>query len=84
MALGIYNAGTDVYVEDKLGHLKLSAADVLERDLFVIEEFARRKIPLVMLPSGGYSRESYRLLAVTVQAVLGGKERPTGVVVEGD
>jgi histone deacetylase 11 len=64
--LGIYNAGTDVVDNDPLGGLALTANDVLERDLFVIDEFQRRKIPVVMVTSGGYTRESYRLIAASV------------------
>jgi histone deacetylase 11 len=64
--LGIYNAGTDPYAHDKLGGLCLSAADILDRDLFVIDQLRARKVPVVMLLSGGYSRESFRLVAATV------------------
>ncbi|HXI71448.1 MAG TPA: histone deacetylase [Verrucomicrobiae bacterium] len=68
--LAIYNAGTDVYAGDKLGGLCLSEDDVLERDLFVIQQFQRRGIPFVMVLSGGYSRHSYRLVANTVARLL--------------
>jgi histone deacetylase 11 len=68
--LCIYNAGTDPYVHDRLGGLCLSDADILERDLFVFEELATRKIPAVMLLSGGYSKESYKLVAATVSELL--------------
>jgi histone deacetylase 11 len=70
IALGVYNAGTDVLAGDPLGGLSLSAADILERDLFVMNEFRRRKIPVVMLPSGGYTAESYRLIAASVRELL--------------
>jgi histone deacetylase 11 len=68
--LAIYNAGTDVFTEDKLGGMCLSAEDVLARDLFVITELRKRRIPVVMVLSGGYSRESYRLVAATVLHVI--------------
>lgn len=68
--LCIYNAGTDPYVHDRLGGLCLSDGDILERDLFVFEQAAARKIPAVMLLSGGYSKESYRLVAATVGEML--------------
>ncbi len=70
LRLAVYNAGTDVYEADALGGLGLSAADVLERDLFVIASLRERGIPAVMLLSGGYSRESYRLVAATVARLL--------------
>ena len=68
--LAIYNAGTDVFIEDRLGGLALSEKDVLNRDLFVLESLAERHIPAVMLLSGGYSRESYRLVATTVLELI--------------
>ena len=33
-------------------------------------EFRRRGIPVVMVPSGGYTRDSYRLIAGSVEAIL--------------
>jgi histone deacetylase 11 len=70
LRLAIYNAGTDVFNGDKLGGLGLSADDVLERDLFVIHQFQQRQIPFVMLLSGGYSRQSYQLVANTAAKLL--------------
>lgn len=70
IGLAIYNAGTDVFEGDTLGGLALSAEDVLGRDLYVIDQIRARSIPTVMLLSGGYSRESYRLVANTVTALL--------------
>jgi histone deacetylase 11 len=70
LRLAIYNAGTDVYAGDALGGLRLSAADVLERDLFVTASLRERGVPAVMLLSGGYSRERHRLVAATVARLL--------------
>jgi histone deacetylase 11 len=70
IALGVYNAGTDIFAGDPLGRLAVSAADVVERDRFVVGEFRRRGVPVVMMPSGGYTRESYRLIASGVAAIL--------------
>jgi histone deacetylase 11 len=68
--LAIYNAGTDVFAGDQLGGLCLSPDDILQRDLFVVDELRRRQIPFVMLLSGGYSRQSYQLVADTVTRLL--------------
>ena len=68
--LAIYNAGTDVFSEDKLGGMCLSADDILARDLSVITELRKRRIPVVMVLSGGYSGESYRLVAATVSHLI--------------
>ncbi len=70
VGLAVYNAGTDVFAGDALGGLDLSAADVLARDLYVIDSLRARGIPVVVLLSGGYSRESYRLVANTLVALL--------------
>lgn len=72
VALAVYNAGTDVVEDDPLGLLSLTPADVLARDLFVSQTCRERGIPMVMLPSGGYTRESYRLLAASVEALVRG------------
>jgi histone deacetylase 11 len=68
--LVIYNAGTDPFVEDQLGGLQLSGEDILTRDLFVVAQSRLHDIPLVMLPSGGYSSQSYALIAATVAKLL--------------
>lgn len=68
--LGIYNAGTDVVRDDPLGGLDLTPADVLERDLLVMDEFRRRGMPAVMVTSGGYTRESWRLIAASVAEIV--------------
>ncbi len=66
-----YNAGNDVVAGDRLGALNLSPDAVLQRDLFVIRETRRRGIPLVFLPSGGYTRESYQLITRSIFGALG-------------
>jgi len=65
-----YNAGTDIYAEDLLGRLKVSEQGVLERDRFVFQTVTELGIPIVMVLSGGYTRESYRLIADSVSMVL--------------
>lgn len=70
IALAIYNAGTDVFRGDALGQLDISAEGILKRDLFVVEELRKRGIPTVMLLSGGYTGESYRLIADSVIRLL--------------
>lgn len=68
--LAIYIAGTDVLQGDPLGGLDLTPDQILQRDLFVVAQFRQRGIPVVMLPSGGYTAESYRLIAATVAELL--------------
>lgn len=65
-SLAIFNAGTDVFLNDPLGQLSLTAEGILKRDLFVVKELRKRGIPTLMLLSGGYTKESYQLVANSV------------------
>jgi histone deacetylase 11 len=68
--LAIYNAGTDISIDDQLGGLAVSACGVLERDKFVLTELVNRRIPTMVLLSGGYSRDSYQMVAAMVAFVI--------------
>jgi histone deacetylase 11 len=104
--LVIYVAGTDVFAGDSLGGLMLTAEDILERDMFVIDAarsrgssapasrappgllapaaedsspprvptlFAcpdTRRVPIAVVLSGGYSRESWRLHFDTIAETI--------------
>lgn len=70
IGLAIYNAGTDVFAADPLGGLSLSAAAILERDLYVVGQLRARDIPTVMVLSGGYTPQSYELVADSVTRLL--------------
>lgn len=61
--LAIYNAGSDIFEEDLLGGLKVSAEAVSQRDRVVLDELRKRKIPTLILASGGYSNKSALMLA---------------------
>ncbi len=63
-------AGTDVCKDDPLGGLDLSAQDVLERDMFVIDSARNRSIPIAVVLSGGYSAESWRLHYNTIRETI--------------
>ena len=69
-ALAFYNAGTDVYEHDLLGGLGLTLEDIRRRDRFTIEAVRSRGIPCVMVTSGGYSADSYRMIADTAEWAL--------------
>lgn len=70
VGLAIYNAGTDVFAGDPLGGLNISAATILKRDLFVVGELRKRNIPTIMVLSGGYTKQSYQLVAESVSGLL--------------
>lgn len=62
----IYNAGSDIFEEDPLGKLAVSADGVVERDAFVFQLAQQNKIPIAMLLSGGYVKESAPLIARSI------------------
>ena len=68
--LVIYNAGSDPYVEDPLTRLRLSRSDIADRDLLVATLVRERGIPMAMVLSGGYARESWRVHADGIEAIL--------------
>ena len=70
VGLAIYNAGTDIYRGDALGDMNVSKEGVLTRDRFVIEQLTDRALPVLMLLSGGYSPQSYELVANTIAYIL--------------
>jgi histone deacetylase 11 len=64
--IAFYNAGTDIYEHDPLGRLKISAQGILARDRFVFQTLVNAEIPVVMVLSGGYTSESYQLVARSI------------------
>jgi histone deacetylase 11 len=70
LKLALYNAGADVYRGAALGGLDIAAEGVFARDRYVFDTLSDEGIAWVMLLSGGYSRESYRLIARSVAYVL--------------
>jgi histone deacetylase 11 len=61
--LVFYNAGTDIFSEDLLGRLDVSLQGILKRDVLVFSALIDRGVPFVVVPSGGYSRSSYSMIA---------------------
>lgn len=64
--LAFYIAGTDIFEQDQLGGLSVSAEGIQARDRFVLELLTSAGVPVVMLSGGGYSRGSYELIANTL------------------
>lgn len=68
--LAFYNAGTDILEHDTLGGLNVQYSGVIERDKFVLEELTKRDIPTVIMTSGGYSQQSFKLIAEMAKHVF--------------
>lgn len=76
--LVIYVAGSDPYELDVLPgtrFLKLTLEDLEERDRFVVDTFADRKIPLAMVFAGGYGPHVWEVHFRAVRHLL----RRTGI-----
>ena len=68
--LVIYNAGSDPYAGDPLTRLGLTRTDLADRDLLVATLVREHGIPLAMVLSGGYARESWSIHADGIEAIL--------------
>lgn len=68
--LVIYNAGSDPYYADPLTYLELAREDLARRDLMVATMARERSIPMAMVLSGGYARDSWRVHADGIEAIL--------------
>jgi histone deacetylase 11 len=66
----IYNAGSDPFVDDPLAGFRLTEGDIVDRDLLVVSLARERGIPVVMVLSGGYSAESWRIHGEAIEGIL--------------
>ena len=66
----IYNAGTDIYDKDRLGGLNVSYDQVLERDVYVLQQLQSLGVPSIVLTSGGYSKHSYQFIAEMARQMI--------------
>lgn len=62
----VYNAGTDVLEGDRLGCLSISSSGVIRRDQLVFMKARERRVPIVMLTSGGYQRCTAKVIAESI------------------
>ncbi|HZW60898.1 MAG TPA: histone deacetylase [Candidatus Babeliales bacterium] len=69
----IYNAGTDIYKEDPLGFMSISAEGIIARDQFVVSHARAHNIPLLMVLSGGYTRKSADIISRSIETIIMGK-----------
>ncbi|XP_064121109.1 histone deacetylase 11-like [Macrobrachium nipponense] len=62
----IYNAGTDIMEGDSLGLLSVTKQGIIKRDEIVFQKVSQRKIPIVMVTSGGYQRTTAAVIADSI------------------
>ncbi len=63
-------AGVDVLGDDPLANLQLTADGVVKRDAMVIDECARRGIPVVMTLGGGYSSGAWKVQYASIRRTI--------------
>lgn len=66
----IYNAGTDCLAGDPLGGLQISAEGIKERDELVFNFCLEKKIPVLMVLSGGYQKSNASIIADSIYNLL--------------
>ncbi len=66
----IYAAGTDIYEHDPLGNLKISKQGIIERDSIVFSLALQNDIPIVMLLSGGYHKDSGPIIGESIEKLI--------------
>jgi len=66
----IYNAGTDIFERDPLGKMKVTKQGIIERDAFVFGQALAIKTPILMVLSGGYSKESADIVGTSIENIL--------------
>ncbi|XP_058856091.1 histone deacetylase 11-like isoform X1 [Acipenser ruthenus] len=62
----VYNAGTDILDGDPLGGLAISPQGIIKRDEILFKAARRRKIPILMVTSGGYQKRTARIIADSI------------------
>ena len=62
----IYNAGTDIYDGDRVGQMSVSREGIIERDEVVFRLAKEHNIPIIMVLSGGYTKESAGIVSDSI------------------
>ncbi|XP_030657657.1 histone deacetylase 11 isoform X3 [Nomascus leucogenys] len=62
----VYNAGTDILEGDRLGGLSISPAGIVKRDELVFRMVRGRRVPILMVTSGGYQKRTARIIADSI------------------
>ena len=66
----IYNAGTDIFEKDPLGRMSVSSNGIIERDSFVFNIALKSQIPILMVLSGGYSKQSADIISDSIEKIV--------------
>jgi acetoin utilization deacetylase AcuC-like enzyme len=67
--LGIYIAGADPFMEDRLGRLSMTKQGLAERDWIVFEHCRSIGLPVAVVMGGGYAREVNDVVDIHLQTI---------------
>jgi len=65
-----YIAGSDPYEKDELADMHISREALLRRNMMVYAFAQKMKLPLVVVPGGGYGKDSWHIYADFISQVL--------------
>ncbi|MBT5640330.1 MAG: histone deacetylase [Rhodobiaceae bacterium] len=57
----LYDAGVDIFRDDKLGNLQVSLEGIRQRDLMVLNHYRKLNTPVATVIGGGYSKDKEEL-----------------------
>ncbi len=66
----VYIAGTDVLKGDLLGWMSISEEGIIKRDATVFRNALEKKIPILMLLGGGYTKRSASVISRSIENIL--------------
>ncbi len=67
-----YIAGSDPYEKDELADMTISREAMLRRNMMVYDYVKEKRLPLVVVPGGGYGKDSWHIYADFISRVLSG------------
>jgi len=65
-----YNAGTDILEGDHVGHFSITKEGITKRDEIVFRDASRCKVPVCMVTSGGYTKESANAISSSLKNLI--------------
>lgn len=81
--LVFYQAGVDPLAGDPLAHLALTPEGLVARDELVVSTAVQRRVPLVMVLGGGYSRQAWKVQCRSIRNLIERYGRATDCTVTG-
>ena len=65
-----YVAGSDTYEKDELTDMQINRETMLQRNMYVLDKSKELNIPIVIVPGGGYGKDSWEVYYDFLKAAL--------------